>query len=759
MKKPSIAVHLALLLLFPAVPSIHAQEPSPGLAIARNFGDHMVLQQGEETSIWGTAAPGAEVTLDFAGQSRKAKANDKGEWIVTLNPLATSSEGRDLEITSGTDSVTVADVLVGEVWMCSGQSNMAWSLNRSLDWEAEAAKADLPLLRLFTTPPTTAASPQREVSGGEWKVCTPESAPTFSAVGYYFGKELLTRLDTPIGMVCTAWGGKPSEAFTSLEKLDATPSAERLLAEWRSKEAAFDPEAARAAYEKRLADYEAKRQAFVAARKNKEEGKHPGRAPAEPTAPMTASNAPAAIYHQMIAPWTPFAIKGAIWYQGESNRNRAVQYETLFPAMIEDWRDRWDDDTMPFYFVQLANFLEPTTAPGSASSWAELQNAQTLTLAKLPHTGMAIINDIGEAKDIHPRNKKDVGKRLALWALSKDYELETGPISGPIMKEHEIATNGIRVYFDHVGDGLKSRDGGDLKRFEVAGADQKWFWADAAIAEDGGSVLISSSEVAKPVAARYAWAANPEGANLVNSAGLPASLFRTDDWELATKGYETLADGAVPTAASIAQQNARLEKGGWKVLFNGTDLTGWKNPYEWGEITVKNGEIHLAADKKFFLVTEGTYGDFTLNAEIRLPEGKANSGIMFRAHVEPNKVYGYQAECDGSNRRWSGGLYDEGRRGWIWPSQKGRSKEEAFLAHEKESQEFMKQPEVAGALKRNDWNRYQIVCRGNRIVIRVNGVTITDFQDDTDASGHIGIQHHGEKGAIYRFRNLHLKEH
>ncbi|MEM1295877.1 MAG: DUF1080 domain-containing protein, partial [Verrucomicrobiota bacterium] len=333
--------------------------------------------------------------------------------------------------------------------------------------------------------------------------------------------------------------------------------------------------------------------------------------------------------------------------------------------------------------------------------------------------------------------------------------------------------------------------------------------------EGGHSLFATSLDVLEPIALRYAWAANPEGANLVNSAGLPASLFRTDDWPLSTdaaslypaeermkrllerrkaaaqkpttkktvtasvakaapkpapkamvkkpepKKLVTKSAGPKPEKPKAAvapnRVHENLKKAGWEVLFNGTNTQGWKNPYDYGNIEVKNGEIHLASDKKFFLVTEKSYGDFQLTAEIHLPEGKANSGIMFRCHVEPGKVSGYQAECDGSERRWSGGLYDEGRRGWLWPSQTGRTKEEKWLAHEKESQAFMKRPEVAGALKRNGWNKYQITCKGNRIQIRVNNVLITNIEDDTDAKGHIGIQHHGEDGAVYRFRNIYLK--
>ncbi len=827
------------LLLFAwltAIP-LWAQDKAPALKLATVFGDHMVLQQGKPTSIFGSAAPNGPVTVKFAGQTHQTKADGKGEWSVTLNPLKTNKVGQALTVSAGGESAKLSDILVGEVWMCSGQSNMAWRLSQTTDWEKAAAGAKFPQIRLFTTPTSTAKSPQRDVLGGTWQICSPETAPNFSGVGYHFGRQLHQKLDVPIGMVCTAWGGKPSEAFTSREMLESVSTAQKLLDDWDARQKAYNPTQAKANFEKALAAWEKKVAEMRAAAK--ESGKPVARFPRRPATPMEPylqSNCPTAIYNQMIAPWNPVAIAGAIWYQGESNASRARQYETIFPAMIQDWRNQ-RNDAIPFHLVQLANFRAPSTEPGRPDSWAELQNAQTLTLKKQVKTGMAIINDIGEANDIHPRNKKDVGERLARWALANDYGKEVDVISGPIYSGHEIVPGGIRVQFDYTGEGLASRDGKPLARFEIAGKDQKWHWADVSIEEGGKSIFATSLDVLDPVAVRYAWAANPEGANLVNSAGLPASLFRTDDWPLSTdasgmypkeermkrlleRRKEAAKTPATPVVAKVEAKPAaksepakpaaksepakpapaksmpakpapakvvpkpapaktepkpepkkpepktadntnriheNLKKAGWEVLFNGTDTKGWKNPYDYGKIEVKNGEIHLTSDKKFFLVTEKTYGDFQLTAEIHLPEGKANSGVMFRCHVEPGNVYGYQAECDGSERRWSGGLYDEARRGWIWPSQTGRTKEEKFLAHEEESQAFMKRPEVAGALKRNGWNKYQITCKGNRIQIRVNNVLITNIEDDTDAQGHIGIQHHGEKGAVYRFRNIYLK--
>lgn len=741
-----------------------ATAASAQLKLAAPIGDHMVLQQGKATSVWGSAAPGAEVEVAFAGQTAKAKAALDGAWEAELKPLRKSATPEVLTVNSNSggkaEKVSVNDVLVGEVWMCSGQSNMGWTLAQSDNAEAEIQAANYPWVRLFTTTPATAAEPQRDCEGS-WKICSPETAGAFSGVGYFFGRELAEELGkgTPIGLVNTAWGGKPSESFTAREKLESVAAAKKLLAEWDAKEAAFDGPKQQEAHEKALAKWEAAVKEIR--EKAKDEGKKPGtlpRRPQAPAAPKLNPNFPGSISNRMIEPWTRHAIAGAIWYQGESNQWRAAQYREIFPAMIEDWRARWDDD-FPFYFAQLANYTTPSTEPGTPNQWAELQEAQTLTLQRLPKTGMAIINDIGEANDIHPKNKKDVGKRLALWALANDYGVKISPHSGPIYKSHSIEGEKVRVNFDHVGEGLAARDGESLNRFEIAGADEKFVWANAEISADGKSVLVSSPKVKKPAAARYAWAANPEGANLVNSAGLPASLFRTDDWPMITSGVETYEESQVKReVANLDKVHAQLEKNGWTILFNGEDLAGWNNPFDYGEASVVDGEIHLVANKKFFLCTKDKYRDFTLVGEVKLPEGQSNSGFMFRCHVEPNKVYGYQAEVDGSDRRWSGGLYDEGRRGWIWPSQAGRTKVDKFLEHEKESQARFATPEVAGALKRNDWNKYEITCRGDRITIKVNGVVTTQFADDTDAEGYIAIQHHGEDGQVYRFRNLYLRE-
>ena len=735
---------IAALVLLPAICKAQ-QKPQP-LTLAAPIADHMVLQQGKPTSVWGTAATGSSVTVKFGDQKVDVATDADGKWRAILQPVATSSEPATLQVTcSDGSTLSVNDILVGEVWMCSGQSNMQWSLTKAKD--PAVKDADLPMVRIFTTKSATAASVQSDCEG-TWQVTTLETAANFSAVGFHFGKQLSEQLNVPIGLIDTSWGGRRVEAFTSREKLLTVDAAKPLLREWDSIDAKYDPQAAKASHAKAIEKWEQKRDQILA---KAEPGKKP-KLPRRPTMkgqPKLDSQCPAAIYNQKVAPWTHYAIAGTIWYQGESNTGRAVQYESLLTALIEDWRSKWNSQ-FPFYIVQLANYRAISDEPGTPDDWAELQNVQLQVAQNVPNCGIAVINDIGLEKNIHPTNKKDVGYRLSLLALKQHYGKKLAVHSSPLYQSHEIKDDHVMVTFDHVGSGLKARDGGELKRFEIAGADHRWHWAKAEIVSSD-AVQVSSSEVPEPMAVRYAWASNPQGANLVNSGGLPASIFRTDDWALAT-------DGAFTLASDLKKLNRQMKNQGFTSLFNGKNLDGWRNPYDHGEAKVKDNEIHLTANKKFFLVTERPYSDFILVADINLPEGRANSGVMFRCHVEPNKVYGYQAECDGSNRCWSAGLYDEGRRGWVWPSKKGRSKVEEHLNYEKESQAFFAQPEIRNALNRNNWNRYKITCRGNRIVIELNGAKVTDLRDDTDSEGFIGIQHHGEKGQTYRFRNLYIKE-
>lgn len=743
---------LTLLLLATAPLSGFAQTT---LTLHNRFGDHMVLQQGKQTVLKGTAEADSTLQVDFAGETLNATADDNGEWSIELPVLETSTTPKQLVATATkdgkTESITLEDILVGEVWFCSGQSNMARTLARTSNGDAAAAILNL---RFFTTADTTAKTPQKDVEG-EWTECTEESSLAFSAVGYLFGKELAEKLDTPIGLISADWGGQPVESFTSFEAVEAVPSGKPLTEEWKQRQEKFDGERELAAYQKKLSEWQANEKKEAA---NPSGSKRPRR-PKMAIEPLLQSGAPSAIYNQMVAPWTDYAIAGAIWYQGESNRYRAAQYADLFPAMISDWRKQWGNDPFPFYFVQLAAFKDLPEEPAGQSQWTEVQNSQRLTLDALENVGMAVANDIGDPEDIHPADKSGVAERLALLALGQTYGKDVGPVSGPLDQKSKIDGNAVVVEFTEIGSGLKTRDGGPVGGFTIAGSDQKFLPATAEITEDGKSVRISHPDISEPKGIRYAWRANPEDANLVNSVGLPTSAFRTDTFPLSTAGLNTLASVAQRKYAySLPAQHERFRAAGWEPLFNGKNLDGWHNPYDFGKAEVIDGEIHLTSDKKFFLVTEKSYGDFSLQVDIHLPEGQANSGVMFRANVEPGKVFGYQAECDGSDRRWSGGLYDEGRRKWLWPSKSGNTGDESFLEHEEESQAHFQKPEVRNALKRNDWNTYKITCQGNRIQIHVNGVQTTNITDDLDQSGPIGIQHHGEDGAVYRFRRIILKE-
>ncbi len=493
------------------------------------FSHHAVLQRGEPVPIWGWGKPGEKVTVRFAGQVKQTEVDAEGGWRLQLDALEANTEGRVMTV-AGADgpSLKVENVLVGEVWMASGQSNMQWALSSTERAEEDIPRADYPAVRMFLTDLVTAGSPQRRV-GGEWNVTTPQSAGKFSAVGYYFALRLHEELGVPVGIIRTAWGGKPSEAFTSRESLASQPEGRALLQKLDSEMRRFDLARAQAVYEKKLAAWQKAWQANKAEKDPKKRQKLP-RKPQRPKPPALSPNRPMSIYNGMIHPWVGYAMQGAIWYQGESNAGRAKEYETIFPLLILDWRRQWKKQ-LPFYFVQLANFRAPSRVAGEASSWAELQNAQRLAL-RLPATGMAVINDIGAARDIHPRNKKDVGERLARWALSRDYGKKDIMVSGPLFQDFQIEAGRVRVSFEHAN-GLRTRDEKAPGRFEIAGQDRVWHWADAVI--EGEAVVVSSPKVTKPVAVRYAWASNPEGANLVNEAGLPASLFRTDNWKLSTE--------------------------------------------------------------------------------------------------------------------------------------------------------------------------------------------------------------------------------
>jgi sialate O-acetylesterase len=480
------------------------------------IGDNMVLQAGDRVQLWGWADPNEEIEVGLSWRDFRwsIQTDEAGKWQF---PIKAPDVGGPYEITlkGKKNTVVIKNILAGQVWVCSGQSNMQWSVRQSANPEQEIAAATYPKIRLFSVERKVAETPQDDCKG-KWVECSPETVGDFSAVGYYFGRELHKELDQPIGLIHTSWGGTPAEAWTSMPMLEENPSFEPILMRYKK---AVD------AYPQALIKHkEAVEKWNEAVAKAKAEGKPaPGNRPSAPFGPGNP-HSPAGLYNAMIAPLMPYTVGGAIWYQGESNAGRAYQYRELFPTMIKSWWNNWGQGDFPFLFVQLANFRETKEEPGE-SDWAELREAQMMTL-DMPNTGMAVIIDIGEANDIHPKNKQDVGKRLALWALANTYGKRV-VYSGPLYKSMEKNGDKIVLTFDHCGDGLIARGGEPLKGFAIAGEDHKFVWADAKI--EGNTVVVSSSAVANPIAVRYAWADNPV-CNLYNKAGLPASPFRTDTW-------------------------------------------------------------------------------------------------------------------------------------------------------------------------------------------------------------------------------------
>lgn len=479
------------------------------------IGDNMVLQRDQAVPIWGWADAGEKVTVTILGQTKSAQADANGKWMVRLDALAAG--GPHTMTVAGENTITLKNLLVGDVWLCSGQSNMQMSVARSNNAEEEIAAANYPQIRLLSVPSKGTQQPQQDFQG-QWAECGPATVGGFSAAAYFFGRKLHQDLDVPIGLIHCSWGGSSCEAWVRRDVLEADARYKPLLENWDQRAATYDPQKAQEAWQKQMDAWKKK------AAEAKAAGKEPPRAPRKPADPRVGQHRPANCYNGMLLPLIPYAIRGAIWYQGEANAGRAYQYRQLFPLMIRQWRNDWAQGEFPFYYVQLANYMAVKPEPGE-STWAELREAQTMTL-QTPNTGMAVIIDIGEANDIHPKNKQDVGNRLALWALAKTYGKKL-VYSGPIYRSMEKKDNQIVLRFDHAGSGLVAKDGQPLKGFSIAAADKKFVWAEARIA--GDTVVVSSPAVPDPVAVRYAWADNPV-CNLYNQEGLPANPFRTDDW-------------------------------------------------------------------------------------------------------------------------------------------------------------------------------------------------------------------------------------
>ena len=505
------------------------------------FSDHMVLQRDKPLVIWGTADPGEEVYVSLSiktsdgtrEEGKAAKADSAGKWVAKLAAFPAGTNGTltikgeekapQKDKKSFPTTVTIRDVMVGEVWLASGQSNMEWSLQASPKGGGpEAIKQSTNAnIRLFMVPKNAIAAPQTTTLPGKgptdskWALSSPQSSASFSAVAYFFAQELEKTLKVPVGIIGTYWGGTPAEAWTSREALLAEPELKYYVESLDQRSKGYDAPKEKAAYEAAMAKWK------VAADEAKAAGKpipgqprlrgEPGRSPGDPSS----------LYNGMIAPLVPFTVRGAIWYQGESNAGKPIEYRTLYATMITDWRKRFGDD-FSFYCVQLAPF---NAGNPEGENWAYLREAQAIASAKVKNAGVAVITDVGDPTDIHPQQKAPVGQRLAYLAEARTYGLKVED-SGPVFKSMKADGAKAVVSFDHLGGGLVSQDGKDLAGFTLAGDDMVFHPAKAVI--EGDTVVVTSDKVQKPSAVRYAWKNYPV-VNLANKAGIPASPFRSDD--------------------------------------------------------------------------------------------------------------------------------------------------------------------------------------------------------------------------------------
>ena len=473
----------------------------------------MVLQQGIAVPVWGWADDGESIKVQFRSQTVTTVAKD-GKWMVNLASL--TAGGPDTLKVQGKNTITLTNVLVGEVWICSGQSNMEWPLSRSFEPKNDIDNSANPMIRLFTVPKLKLTSPTNNVAAS-WVECNPQTVPGFSAVGYYFGRDLQKARQVPVGLIHTSWGGSPAEVWMSQKVLESNPEYKKdILDIFPAQLKNFQDQVKKWEDEKAALEKEGKKQTR-------------GR-------PWGIWQ-PTELYNGMIANIIPYAIKGAIWYQGESNAGRAYQYRSLFADMITNWRKDWGQGDFCFLAVQLAPWdrnkkrtIEQITEAPVESDWAELREAQNIVAQKLPSVGIAVITDVGDKDDIHPTKKMPVGQRLALQARYIAYG-EKIVSSGPVFRRMRARNDRIVLTFDNIGGGLEAREG-ELKGFSICGKDHKFVWAKAEI-RNNNQVVVTNPLVTDPVAVRYGWADYPV-VNLFNKEGLPASPFRTDDFPITT---------------------------------------------------------------------------------------------------------------------------------------------------------------------------------------------------------------------------------
>ncbi len=506
------------------LPLVAAATPARAdVRLPRIFGDHLVLQRDTPVPVWGWAAPGEEVTVELGATRLTTGADVEGRWRVALPPMAAG--GPFQLVVSAGNTIAVDDLLVGEVWLCSGQSNMEMGVGVAENGEAEVAGADHPEIRLFELPQTCAGEPRDDV-WASWRVCRPDTLGEgnwggFTAVGYFFGRKLHEELGVPIGLIDSAWGGTLIEPWTPPRGFAAVPGLERYVQEIEEKSRRYREE-----LPARLDEIER----WVAATRGAlSEEKRLPQSPWWPRHPLESYDQPTGIYNGMILPLIPYAIRGAIWYQGESNVHTGdrMSYLDKMRALIGGWRERWGRGNLPFYFVQIAPFNYDWHKPGiDAEEVPRLWEAQTTALS-IPNTGMVVTTDLADLRDIHPAKKREVGERLARWALAKTYGVEGIVCCGPLYRSATVEGDRMRIGFDHAEGGLKTLDGEPPTWLQIAGADHVFFDARAEI--DGETVVVWSDDVTEPAAVRFGFHMLAEP-NLTNGAGLPASPFRTDEW-------------------------------------------------------------------------------------------------------------------------------------------------------------------------------------------------------------------------------------
>lgn len=491
-RRISTALYITAILSILFNTRLYAKVTFPAL-----FGDNMVLQQKSNAPLWGKALPGHKVSVTTSWNKRlyETIADSKGNWKTTVS---TPIYGGPYSI-SFTDNETVVlnNIMIGEVWLCAGQSNMEMPVagwGEIKNYEQELTTAAYPNIRLLLVDHNSSRKPLDDVTltQGGWQPCSPECVADFSAIAYFFARKIYEVKHVPIGIINVSWGGSVAEDWISESSLNTMPVFKTAIKKMQTDSTKWD----------------------------------------KPIQTLDQANRPAVLYNALIHPFIPLAIRGVIWYQGESNSDKSYQYRQLFPLLINDWRKSWGIGDFPFLFVQLANFnFGIINDVPKESGLAELREAQQMALS-LPETGMAVAIDVGDANQIHYKNKQEPGRRLALVALAKVYKMHV-PFSGPVFRSYKIKGNTVKLYFDHVDGGLEKTD--TLKGFAIAGTDKKFYWAKATI--KGNKVIIYSPDMHYPVAVRYGWANNPD-CNLYNNAHLPAAPFRTDNWPGITFGKE-----------------------------------------------------------------------------------------------------------------------------------------------------------------------------------------------------------------------------